>query len=312
MKKELALQRLSSRKSKFHDPVSDYEVTDSRTDIPTGGSASLEKNKVEFKHLKCNKTFKMAFYNFLTGQGCPYCFGNHHKTDFNKVKAEIEKDSRYKLLDKQYKNERTKLNILDTQTNTKLSLTYRDWLDGTRINRKVFNSIEMANDINKFDNEYVSTDYSAKHAHDKLKIKHLTCGYEFEMQYNNFKNGQRCPLCSIKNASGNISKAVKKIIKYLEDNNVKFELEKKFDDLKYNRKLRYDFYIEDKNLLIEYQGIQHFTYYKSGYFNKEKYDEIVRNDELKKKYAIEHNFNIEYINYDDDIESKLNDILKKY
>jgi len=312
MKKNEVISRIKLlRKSKEKDPTENYIISDIRDVLPTGGSSGIEKNKIEFTHKICNNKFKMTYCNFIQGQGCPYCYGNHKKYNYNVVKNLIENEN-YTLLSKEYINSHEKLKIQDNVNHKIIFISLDDWNSGVRTNRTVFTPQQLANDINKFDSEYISTDYSANHAHDMLEIKHITCNHIFKMQYNNFKNGQRCPICSIKNADGNISKAVKQIINILEEKCIDFELEKKIDDLKVNRKLRYDFYIPSKNLLLEYQGQQHFIYYSTGYFTKEKFDEIQRNDLLKLNYAKINNFNIEYINYNENIDEKLQSILNKY
>ena len=50
------------------------------------------------------------------------------------------------------------------------------------------------------------------------------------------------------------------IFNYLTKNNVVFQKEQSFNDLRSpkNKLLRYDFYIETHNLLIEFDGKQHF------------------------------------------------------
>lgn len=45
---------------------------------------------------------------------------------------------------------------------------------------------------------------------------------------------------------------------YLLEHDVKYEIEKIFDDCRYKRPLRFDFYLPDFNIAIEYDGKQHF------------------------------------------------------
>ena len=49
------------------------------------------------------------------------------------------------------------------------------------------------------------------------------------------------------------------IISILNKENIKFQKEFTFKDLK-NGKYRFDFYLEDKNILIEVQGAQHYEF----------------------------------------------------
>lgn len=59
--------------------------------------------------------------------------------------------------------------------------------------------------------------------------------------------GSGCPIC-------NISKGEQKIAKFLSYNNIDYIKEFKFKGSEY----RYDFYLPDLNMIIEYDGVQHF------------------------------------------------------
>ena len=107
--------------------------------------------------------------------------------------------------------------------------------------------------------------------------------------------GHGCPIC-------NLSKGELKIIEFLKNNEIEYKTQKTFDGCrnpKTNQKLKFDFYLPLKNLLIEYDGQQHF---KSG---------ITRNfiitdgdleytkykDDIKTKYAKQKNIKLVRIKY---------------
>lgn len=74
-----------------------------------------------------------------------------------------------------------------------------------------------------------------------------------------------------------------------EHNNIKFVKEKTFEDLINISKLRYDFYLVDYNILVEYHGSQHFDtdcnmYSESG----------LMRDKMKYDYAVGHGITILY------------------
>ena len=75
-------------------------------------------------------------------------------------------------------------------------------------------------------------------------------------------------------------------------------------------KYRFDFYLPDYNLAIEYQGEQH---YRDNGFFKDKLEVIQRRDEIKRKYCQENNIKLLEISYKDFkninqiITSRLND-----
>lgn len=110
----------------------------------------------------------------------------------------------------------------------------------------------------------------------------------------------------------------KSIGNLLEEWNIKYETQKRFDDCKDKRTLPFDFYLVDFNILLEYQGQQHYTPVKFGTQNKEeaisKYKYTIKHDKIKKKYCNDHNISLIEIPYweYDDLEFYLFDQLVKH
>lgn len=89
------------------------------------------------------------------------------------------------------------------------------------------------------------------------------------------------------------------IIKVLTENNIPFQEQVSFPDLKNKKPLRYDFGIYDKNTnnlirLIEFDGIQHFE--EQNYFSN-SLTEIKINDKIKNEYAKNNNIPLVRIPY---------------
>lgn len=78
----------------------------------------------------------------------------------------------------------------------------------------------------------------------------------------------------------------------LNEFNLSFEKEKTFDDLVWKNKLKFDFYVDELNCLIEFDGEQH--YYKVDYFNDtdEKFRLRQLKDHFKSNYALYHFMNL--------------------
>lgn len=97
------------------------------------------------------------------------------------------------------------------------------------------------------------------------------------------------------------SKGEKSIRLWLDSNNIKFEREKTFKSCKLtvNGAMRFDFYLPDYNLLIEYDGEQHYKI-NSLWFGKNKEKEfktIQSRDIFKNQWAKDNGYNLLRIPY---------------
>lgn len=104
------------------------------------------------------------------------------------------------------------------------------------------------------------------------------------------------------------SKGEEAISKIFFSKNIYFTKNKTFPDLYYKSLLKFDFAIYDKNnniYLIEYQGIQHYYKQSSGFGDQQR--EIT--DKMKKEYCHAHDIPLFEIRYDEDIVSKIDEII---
>ena len=93
--------------------------------------------------------------------------------------------------------------------------------------------------------------------------------------------------------------------------NISYDPQKTFDDLKDTHLLSYDFYIPDQNILIEYQGQQHYEpvdYFGGG----SKFKLQQKHDKLKSDYAKDHGYNLIAVPYTYDTLSKIKKYLIKH
>ena len=95
-----------------------------------------------------------------------------------------------------------------------------------------------------------------------------------------------------------------KIQKILTNLNINFERQKTFDDCrnpKTDYKLYFDFFLPEYNIVIEYQGEQHYFEVPRGYFSEIKLKELHERDFLKKEYCKINQINfieIPYLDFD--------------
>ena len=135
-------------------------------------------------------------------------------------------------------------------------------------------------------------DYSkVEYINMRTKIK-IICPIhgEFEQQPRAHLSEQGCPKC--KSSSGE-----RRIANYLNSKNLLYEWQKTFDDLrgKNKQKLSYDFYLQKENLLIEYNGRQHYEEEAfGGHHNLKRHKE---RDLQKIEYAKKNNYKLISIPY---------------
>ena len=93
-----------------------------------------------------------------------------------------------------------------------------------------------------------------------------------------------------------MSQFEQKIVKILQKSGVKFEKEKVFKDC-YNGYYRYDFYLPDKNIVIEANGIQHYKFTKIFHKNRSDFLKGQERDRRKISYCLAKDIKIYCIPY---------------
>lgn len=253
--------------------------------------------------LQCPKghiTEKLTYDSFRRGNcRCPEC-KSRHKYLYEEVKENIEKEG-YTLLTlkEDYKNVGQKLDIICDKGH-KIQMTYGHWLEGKRCKEcdksKKLDYEYVKNEIESIGYKLLSKEYI--NAKSGLLIEcdkgHITN----TLTWNNFKRGERCKCCSN-------SKGEDKINKYLINNNIKFTPQKEFKGLVglSGGNLRYDFYLPDHNLLIEFQGEQHREFIRGFHNTYSEFEKQLEHDRRKFNYAMAKNIDIIYLYY-----SQLNEI----
>lgn len=175
-------------------------------------------------------------------------------------------------------------NLERTTKNMKGSSTGCEYCSNTH----TYTDEEIISYINKERPNYrfVSSYMSASH-HLMLKVVHKLCNTERDFQVNYFMRGEGCRFCTI-------SGGAEDIIFELNRLNINYEAEKSFEDLKSDDlggTLRYDFYVEDNNLLIEYDGKQHNNSIEI-WGGEQALARRNKLDEAKNKYAISNDYTL--------------------
>lgn len=275
--------------------------------------------KIKFKHNLCNKNFMMDANHFLNNNRCPYCAKKNSIKKLSKTTDQFKKEV-YDLVGKEYIvlgeyiNNKTKIKLLHNRCNKEWEVKPNLFLNGTRCpyctRKKVYlNQMDTTETFKNKVYDLVGEEYTVLSEYissrEKISFKHNKCNRIFKMRPNNFQQGQRCPYCSE-------SKGEKYIEDFLILNNIKYEKEKRFKDCKYKRTLPFDFYLEDYNLCIEYDGKQHF---EKSYYGESFEDQQIR-DNIKTEYCKKNKIELlripytEFNNIDEQILLMINKINK--
>ena len=237
---------------------------------------------------------QMAYKHINQAQGCSKCVNEKKKKTAEQFIQEAKSihGDKYDYSNTEYIDAKTKVKIICPIHGT-FEQTPHNHLSnnqgcpkcngGIKLSAEEF--IQKAKEVHG--DKYVYSNVEYKNAHIKVKIICPIHGI-FEQLPNAHLNGQECPRC--KQSHGE-----KKIRIYLENNNTVFEEQKKFKNL---GNLSYDFFIPEKKLLIEYNGIQHYKVV--DFFGGEKQFRLQKHhDWLKRKFARDNNYNLLTISYKD-------------
>jgi very-short-patch-repair endonuclease len=113
--------------------------------------------------------------------------------------------------------------------------------------------------------------------------------------------------------NNSISYGERKILKYLESNNIEYKHQFKFDECKNVNKLIFDFYVPSLNTIIEFDGRQHFEPIEF-FGGLEDFEKLKVRDSIKNDFCEKNKINLLRISYEDiNIIDKILDraILKK-
>ena len=264
---------------------------------------------------KHNITFNILARNFLIGHtSCKECIAELKRKQFAKTTEQFIEEAKLIHGDKynydlvEYKNNSTKVKIFCNNCKEYFYQTPAKHIDrkhgcdkcGGTANLTLEEFIKRSNLI--FNNKYDYSKTKFKTTSDSVIIICPAHG-EFKQLINNHLSGHGCKYCKQR------SKGEEFIKNFLEKKNISFIHNHTFHDLKDKNNLSYDFYLPDYNLLIEFNGKQHYKAIKY-YGGIKKFYLQKHHDWLKRKYSRKHNFKLLVIPYWE--YKNLNKILEKY
>ncbi len=137
----------------------------------------------------------------------------------------------------------------------------------------------------------------------KVKIICKVHGIFEQKPFTHYYDKCGCLKCQSSHGENNIRK-------FLIDNNIMFEEQKKINGCKNINLLPFDFFLPNKNILIEYDGEQHFR--KTSIFGGIKgFEKRKINDNIKNNFCSVNNIKLIRIKYNENINEVLTNILLK-
>lgn len=271
-------------------------------------------SRIKLKCNLCGSTFEMRANHFLYEKRkgcCPKCKYNLLRNKFSlKKEAFIERSvklygHKYDYSKIEYVNMHSMVRII-CKEHGEFSVTPMSHLDGkecplckcfvsSNMDRDMANAIFVKRSKNIHGNKY---DYSqVEYVNAKTPVRIICKKHGLFLQAPTLHmNGCGCPLC--KRSLGE-----ERVELFLVKNSIQFERQYKVHNENLfcgNKNFYVDFYLEKYNIIIEYNGAQHYT--KTGYFGGEKkLADTQERDMALRQYCKEHKIKlieIPYTEYD--------------
>lgn len=275
------------------------------SDFKCIGEYKGANTKIKFQH-KCGYTFEATPKYLLKYGRCRQCLLKVKGMRARKTQEQFEQEVREVHGDSievisEYEHVRKNVTVKHVECGNEYTIRPDSLLRGSKCKKCLHNrySVEYRKTTEEYSKELHEVsqgEYSLISEYDgaytKVQLKHKECGHEYWVTPHMFYRGRRCP-------KWNFSKGEVLVEKVLNSLEVTFESQKEFDDLRSIKNLSYDFYIPEYNVVIEYQGKQHYKPVK--HFGGEKTFKIQqKNDSIKREYAKEkgiHLLEIPYTKY---------------
>jgi len=254
------------------------------------------KNKVIIYCRKCKRYFEQVANYHLCGCGCPFCSGRivtssnclkktnpklAKEWDYNKNKSLTPRDVTSGSSEEAYwlchvcgYSWMATINHRSSGCGC-LKCANKSMGDRRRSSKKEF--VEKA--IKIHDKKYQYNKVNYKNGKINVAIYCKKCKNYFYQSPNSHLSGHGCPRCHLSKIEINVENILKKY-------NIKFEKQKRFNTCKNKKRLPFDFYLPEYNMLFECQGNQHYKYVKYMHKFKKNFIEQQKKDKIKKEWAI--------------------------
>lgn len=272
--------------------------------------------KVTFLHKKCNKEIRISPAKFFSGVRCNDC-GNKQRG----INRRVTHEEFLKRVSDKFDN---KYEIIGTYTikNNKIQVKHRDCGHITEMlpsnilkgygckicsdikrgfnRRKPFE--DFKNELETiYPNRFEILEYEKNSSDVFVRCK--TCDNVFYRTGNDLINNGACEYCSRSSLELSVSEVLDKY-------NIEYILQKTFEDLKYIKKLRIDFYLPNHNVAIEANGKQHYEPILM-FGGQKSFEESNKRYNIKVEYFKKNNIKLIEIPYNKNSFYEIENILKE-
>lgn len=256
------------------------------------GEYKNNRTRVDVMCNVCGKTFSPVAASLYMGHGCPYCAGTYGKTTEQFIDEMSVKNPNVKILGK-YRNSKSKIETLCLKCNYTWMPTPNTLLKGegcpkcSGLMRKTQEEF-----VQEMAEKHPTITVIGEYVNNRVKVKCFcnNCNtYFYNSPHAMLSNGNGCSNCTT-------SRGENRIKEWLNNNDVEYNFQYVFKECKDVRVLPFDFYIPSLNMVIEYDGIQHFEP-KDFFGGEESFNKLKEHDSIKSNYCMENNIRLLRIPY---------------
>jgi len=264
--------------------------------IEIKGEYVTSRLKIDCRCKVCGTEWKASGNALLSGTGCPHCAAVKKCL---KTQEEFEKElfdiSPFIKVLSEYNGGKNHIKCCCTSCNKTFETKPQDLLNGHLGHRCPVHHESRNKDPEQFQNElesvnsdiillekYVSTDK-------KIFCKCKKCEHKWNGNPSDLLNGHGCPCC-------NASRGEKMIHAYAKKHNIEYVPQYSPSECKYKYKLRFDVYFPQQQIIVEYDGRQHFEPIER-WGGEESFRYVQIRDEIKNQYCLENNIKMVRIPY---------------
>lgn len=259
------------------------------------------KSKLRCKCKLCNDVFERTFQRFKGGkynccQKCANKLANSQRLNLEDLKHQTLQMSNSILLQDEYVNNSTKMKFMCECGN----IFYTSWTEFKNSCKRTCNKCSNTQKLtygevkefieNNTSCRLISKDYNSVHQNIQIRC---SCGNIFETTFRSFRDRYTRACRECRKLKSNLELQVENILNEL---NLKYKEQYTFENCVNKKKLPFDYYIEEFNLLIEVDGEQHYSQYRFE-DNELKFADRIYNDAIKNSYCEDNNIPLLRIPY---------------